>query len=1005
MDSDGDNDVMMYLNSRGVVLFENNYPDDWRIIRLSDYPEFKDYKLKMNFEVADLDNNGYIDICQSLMDKNGKHFMAIMWNRGNYSFDIEFSNKLAIDGVDIFDIQDMNSDGAPDIIMGLADYDGTEIVEINTTVLFNHYPQRDLYIDKLPYGDQLRAGSYQKIEWTGSIRKDLRDRNFNYSISISYNGEDGVYYNLLNGKSAWWRYWTVPDFPTNNGYLKIDIDGRVATYGPITIYSKNDTKYLVKPSFSVQEYIANGRDVDVILEPSPRITSPVQLDLSLVHANGSIDLGSHTIQPGVTETFEWSAPASLFELDTRFREEFSYDALDYVITSDESYHFLSNSYFFENTEVKTDDIVGRGMVRNISLHTYAADGTDLTHSSTFKVKRTEGPIEIWKTSSNTFGFKCDELGEASVSWDVSCFGVDREVYQPFTVKKSVMSLNLSVESTDFRTGKTIEITSDPRDHLNESVTIDWDEVNWNVSGPAEIINQGPIFIQLRILSPGLINVSCNVYFETSNVSEELRLWGSPLINDTKVVGIDSTFRINHSTILIPKSFSIRGDRIENTSFSWDVSGPAETEVLDGDRLSLKPIDKDLITITLTATYLNEEHTYQYEIIPEIGLLYVDLNLSNHYLPVGEFVNGMIEVYGTDERPYDDEYDLEIEVADTSMLSYDLRDDKLTLRAKRSGSTYIRVIASTDYVEISRDLPLDCFYPVDDIIYNGPRDLSRTISSDFEIEIIDTNEKNIVDSTIEISIGEKRIPVNGLSGTLNINETGTFDMRILSVLHGYEYDKEFEITVHPMATKLVVATLLDHPRVNERIRLEGDMILEGGGSVNATDLIAKELPYDFTLDENGSYLVAGKRGAYNLTFSGIYFNQELESDLQLIIIDKPILTRVEIMNWTSDGKNYMKLTALDQYGIDITDRCNITYEGDYDLMENRSLRITGDSISYTVSMDDTTIEDDLVFGKDQKDFPILLVSFISAVILIIFTMILFWLYIAKVRDRDLLEDPE
>ena len=149
MNNDGDLDVVMELNGKATVIFDNNYPEKWEVIELWDLLDLHGNTPRSNFQVADLNNDGYPEICQNLMDKSGKHFMAILWNKGNYSFDIEFSNKLDNDAIEIFGIEDMNSDGTLDIIVGADLYDGNEIVEVNTTVIVNHYTEKNREIERI----------------------------------------------------------------------------------------------------------------------------------------------------------------------------------------------------------------------------------------------------------------------------------------------------------------------------------------------------------------------------------------------------------------------------------------------------------------------------------------------------------------------------------------------------------------------------------------------------------------------------------------------------------------------------------------------------------------------------------------------------------------------------------------------------------------------------------------------------------------------------------------
>ena len=98
------------------------------------------------------------------------------------------------------------------------------------------------------------------------------------------------------------------------------------------------------------------------------------------------------------------------------------------------------------------------------------------------------------------------------------------------------------------------------------------------------------------------------------------------------------------------------------------------------------------------------------------------------------------------------------------------------------------------------------------------------------------------------------------------------------------------------------------------------------------------------------------------------------------------------NWTSEGNRYLNVEAYDQYGIDITDRCNVTYEGNYVILDNGSLILKGNSLTIFVSLGENTLKRNLSYEENSKKSFVVLIILITFLIIILFMItILIYLY--------------
>ena len=1011
-DNDGDYDQIVNLAKRGTVFFENNLPEPWNVIPLEKKRVHNNYEFFVSdLRTCDFNSDGLVDVVQLFQGKgvpNGedKTMCVIFWNRGNFTFDSEMIGVFSGSHPNLIPPIDIDLDGSLDILFDLCIVDGLgRILHIYPIVVINNYElENEMFIRDLPFGDLVRGGMYFKVEWSSANMYDMLVNNTFFNLSISYNGKDGFYHPIKTDYERWWSYVKIPDFPTNNAYLKVETGDLQTVYGPITIISKNDTKYLVDVrTDDNRTSISTEDDLNITLTPSPRINSPVDVDLKMIHSNGSLDLGNHRIFPNSNTNFTWDPPDDLFELDCRFSVEMPFIGEDFIITTDETYNLLNDSFYLDDIIVYGPDIVGRGDNVTVEISSYSRTGLNLSHSLEYTLKDVKGSIDVDPIGNGYFSIYGKEICDANFIVAYDCFGVVNVITVNISVEKSISDIEFMSNKTDIRTGELVDITISTLDMCGDPVGIRFDEINWTVSGPAVVTYLSSYHCYLNIISNGVVNVTVTLDFSTGSYRESYEFISNPMIENIILEGIGSEFHVGYPIRITLRALD-KGEHLVDVNVNWSSDGPVDIIQQKNRSLIVKPLEDEIFILKLKVSYFEESHQEEYQIDPDTGLLDIKMNITEFAIPTNRMTECEIILMGSDNNSYKGTHELEVFSEDDDILRiYDYYG--LNLFGRRSGTTNLTVKVQTDYVVMTKNFTFMVFDPIVNISYSGYLDVSRNCPVTFSLLITDTRGKTVEDADIFLSIDNGIIHKDTTGYVFIIDEIGKSNLLVKAERFGQSFQRTIAIKCSFRAISFEVSEIPEGIRVGEHLELDTFLILEDDKRFPVCDLLIESDP-GLSVENSGDkiYLEIMEEGCHWINLTARYLNQELYRSLEFNSLNSSKLFSIELTTGSIDDQFLFKVRAYDQYGNDITHLCDIEWIGD---VENRNGNTTVGSgkITVRVSYDDKILEDSIVLENDESNGIDPLLVAIPVLIVIIIGIAVF-LFIRKPFGKSSKEEiPE
>ena len=966
---------MMYQLPRGGVL--------------SDYSD-------SNHKIGDMNEDGYDDIILSysreLLDDEEnvigyEYRIGILYNNGNLSFDLHLSNVIDIDEPNMLPLTDLDQDGSLDIIISPTNpkTDGW-----SSFVLFNNLESANELELYPSWGSKiLRAGSYWKFDIL-SNRKYLHYGSLvNFNISISYFGMDGPYLQSIQNLSKWWTYWTVPDYPSNNAYLKIEGMGMVSYYGPFTIYSKNDSKYLIEPSFSVSgNYLYGGREVSVILDPDPQLHEIVSIDLTLEHSNGSIDLGTHLVDSGSSTSFQWVVPDDLIELDCRFKEQLTFMGTEVVVVGDEGYNILNDSGFLEEVQGDKTVLTWMGYTSEMAISCFSKDMSNLTHSAELEITSDSNYFSTFISGEGTISLTGLKIGSDWLTVSIKCFGVKKSFSSYITVEKSVGSLNLTGDIDNAHTGDKRTFNLSAIDLLGRDVNLGSDEVEWTVFGPGTILFSDDDHVNILCNGTGTIRLYAEVDAGYGPVNVECSFDVLSLISDVEL-SISGPIVIGKEIEISAEAFDPEGGSLSGYDVTWNMTGNASFTSKDNGSLIIVPHDDGPLELTLETHYYNESQIWSFLLRANLSL--TCLMLSYQTLDIAlygtQYIDVIPQTYNGSVYPL--EVKIEIIKENAGILSHRIDDKRITLIGHEVGNTDVEIRVSTPYECVSTTLTITVFNPPYDIVLHAPYNIVRGVEYNLNFDIVDRSYVPISYNNCQLEI--ENATFSDLDGLwiIRADDCGVLRLVFHVMVHDIDIVRSFDLVVFPGWDHMDIHLDSIYIREGDEIRIEPVVVLENGSITGLTDpTVVSGSVVEFEIDHGEIIIRSAPLGTLLLTLGGYYTGIYIEDEFRIVVLEKPVLTDITFIFHNSSGKTIVEVTVYDQYGINITDRCDFTFIGDISSILGNIVEVHGRSLSVIVSLNGNEMTREILDG-DKGDSHLsvtTLIILLSASILIVLILV-------------------
>jgi len=1007
-DNDGDQDFIINLVYNRTTLFENNYPDDWELHRLPRSHELSGFT-DTSHRIGDMNNDGHDDIVISyskiIRDENDNMIeslsrIGIFYNQGNLSFQYHLSNELETYELVLLPLSDIDQDGSLDIVVSPP---SARAEGWSPFVLFNdQVSYEELELSPSWGSNVLRAGSYWLFDLISSRKFQYQDMGVSFNISISYYGINGPYSSLIVNLSKWWTYWTVPDFPSNNAYLLIEGMGMSTKYGPFTIYSGNDSKYLIKPSFSVSDnYLYGGREVSVLLEPDPNLLGSVSLDLTLEHSNGTIDFGSHVVNPGSVTSFDWTVPVNLFEPDCRFVQAYSFEGHDVVVRGDEGYNILDDVHFLEEVRGNNTLTTWRGYTSELKISCLSKDLTDLSHSSKFDITSTSDYFTVVHRGNGLMRLYGLELGSDWLRVDIDCFGVKKSFSSYITVERSVGTLTLSGETGDARTGDERIIDLSAYDLLDHPVELENDEMEWTLSGPGTILLYDSDHIVILCNGTGTVIVGVESDIGYGPISDIFSFEVLPLIQDLRLSSSGSIV-IEKEIEMSVNAYTLEGKLLSGYDFFWNVSGNVSYSLTGNNSLMMVPHDDDTIIIEVETCYYDEFQIWSFLLQANLSLsgLSLSYRTDTFVLFETEYIDVIPLTYNGSTYPF--EVTVELIMENPEVLFYQINGTRISLIGQEVGTTLAEVRVSSPYENVSTWLNLTLFRAPYDVIMHTTTDIVRDFEYQLDFDILDRYHVPI--SGYDINIENATFSDNG-TWAIRAREYGIFVIVFHVVVYDVSLVKAFEFGVHPGWEYMRLYMDPVYVRNGSDTRVEPYLVLEDGNRTGLTNLsVVSEDNISLEIGLNGFIIWDAPAGPLTLTVRGFYLGLLVEEVFEIVVLEPAVLTDIFFLFHNSSGKKIVEVLAYDQYGINITELCTFTFIGEFEQVSENTVEILGDRLTVKVSLSGVEITRDILEVSCRKPFLsekaiFALAASMLVIVIVVFIVVRKFVFIPSNLDQD------
>ncbi len=834
MDNDGDFDCVMYFENNKTKILENNFPQPWRIHDLPDDSILESGFTPLNLEAGDLDNDGLNDVVrtyyQVVKDNEGNiqysnAIIAIYYNNGDYTFDIEKTESFIQTYPRLLPLSDIDLDGMLDIITSPG---GKNDPGINPIVFFNKRSnQDDFFIKPLRRGDIYRAGTYEKIEWSSSRMNELLGPDNRFNLSISFFGETGNYIPLISNLTKWWTYWTVPDFPTNNAYIKVEGMNLSDTYGPIKIHSKDDQLYPVDVSFDVDHnYVTSGRNVDIILTPDQAMDQNLSVHVWLDHSNGTVDMGSHNVTVNSQTVFSWFVPSGMFEINCKFRTSFQYKGNNATFYQEDGYNILSDDRFFENVIPPFNNNFHKGLNGTFNFICLARDDTNITHSTLFEVTGESEYFTIENLGDGRFSIHGEKIGSDMVYFKMDCFGVVKSIGKQFKIIRSISTIGLGTTQEIHHTGDNILIECYPLDLDGDPVELTKQEIEWTVSGPAEGSYPGVELFATTATAPGIINITTTSNLGHGEIRENISVIVEGAISDIHIQATEPLV-VDQETMIVPEVISWNGSKMDYSSLEWNIpEGIRYTEIGNGSIL-ITPTTSGEFEISCQAGFLNETYSKLFTLSTNVSLVYIELIPEYNAVPIGGMTEISVLLEGSDGHNYTLWHQISVSISGDGEANTRIENNIIQLMGVTEGMVDLDVLVETLHGSSSNQISLKVFRAPSIIEYEEPEKIIRTKSYPISFKVLDRKELEIFPENYTATVDNSSFDPSSRKWMIESDNIGELRITINVQVEHISIQSVENIQILPKSVGIETGELPHPIRENNNITITPNIKLEDG----------------------------------------------------------------------------------------------------------------------------------------------------------------------------------
>lgn len=1005
LDNDGDKDCVMIFEDNNTLILENQYPNDWIIHNLNEKNDIDENYQDYHIQIGDLNNDGDEDIIQSFY--NVKYnineeiigidsIIGIYWNMGNMNFTFERSSPFNLVYPRLFPLADINLDGSLDIIISP---EGHYWESLNPIVLFNNIADtEDLFIYELPKGDTLRSGTYSKIMWGSNKMNDQLNESNRFNLSISYFNISGRYQPLLRNISKWWTYWIVPDYPTNNAFIKIEGNSTEAYYGPITIYSKENQKYPVECEFDIEHnYFTSGRDIGMDLKSSNVVEDNSLIKIEIEHTKGNIGLGDYRINNSVERRIECTIPEYLHYIDARIKVTLSNatDTIEWL--QDEQFNILTPYTFLERIEVVCNDSIGKGASSLFEIRPISTNGQYLTDNSEIHIQYSKQDLSLIEKAKGIYSIKGMELGYFEIKINVNCWGVSRSTVFNINIIKSLNRTIIHVNRDIVHTGEFVSINIDITDLDGDEVEITTDEIEWILIGDNEIISQNVSHINFIPLSPGIVNITCKVNFGifTKITYQEIQVLSSLLRIDIINMSSPICTKIQNNIEIQVLNWNNKSLRDFNTS--WIITGPAIINESSDIDMTFFPTSEHEIEINIIVYFLNETINKTINIFPFSPLEEIHIIYSSYFIELDSLLIVNFSLYNNINEKYHRDINLSF-IFNEYILDVYNNNKSIFINGKNLGSSSIKIIAHTEKSKIIEEIFIEVYDPIKQIQLNHPMKIIQNIPTNINITFIGKtgNEIKPFDILLETNSGSIYKIIN--NNMIIVDKLGYVTITIEAIQYNSTITRKFLIEVIPKIDEINVVSIPKIIRRDTMYDIIFEAKLDNGEITNNFSLMSlRNDNYSIIFNNEQNQLIAYSTGIYTIELFGNYYYEELTFSVKIEVHEQPYLVSIVLYENTFKNNSILEVNAYDQYGFNITNLCVINWIGKITLLSMYKVILDDNECDVYVMLNGTKLHEKFILNKKNRN-QITTYEIISLSFLLLITILSTYAITRRYRKR-------
>jgi len=982
-DLDRDNDIDFCRLRGGEISYYRNDDGIWNNVLLNGSPDGI-----QRYKISDIDMDGdndiiiatsYYDEMHPYVESNNTIWIAYNDGISNWSF----KKQITFDSGEVkdFDLSDMDRDGDLDIVMSCFTYVDYETIYGGLYISYNEMEDSpDISLTKTILSPNIRSGSMQEIGWTAKDAYKFLDTSNVFNISISYDGPNGTYYDIMQVKDRWWTNLIVPDIPSRNSYFKIEWRGYECIDGPFVIHDSEHQTNLVSTDQNTirSNYIAGYLyNLEFLIS---KYFEPSELMVSIVTNNGSLHLFSTFTFPNCNMPYNWFVPDGIHEDGCRFQYSFTWRGKEFNCTDNRTFSIIPTSELPGSISI-SNLMVPIGVNTTFPINVFGNTGKSLTDLTKIEFTYPD-ELTMARVENDTFFILGRTLVEYPVEIIARRFGIGHKKQAVVYVHEDMAEIELIPDSTTYHTGDKGIVNVVVRDRNGISIDISGMQVVAKVFGTATLLSYYHPNLSILFNESGEVHLDVTVSAAYTEIKGSVDIEIYPIVNAVCITGPETIFTgdtVEYS--VVAKRYN--GTTIEGVNVTWEGLGPLEIVHIDGVVLKIRSSGKGEITITATISVLDEVKVItkrltsydppSYFIVPDLPE-YFELGKSYNVLPV--LIDG-------DGLEYSLEYDTVLDSSDYDVFWV----DGMVINAIGKGEARLFVEGTSFGRTVTTEFPVNVIskpYTIEMETFETIRK-GETIDLAFEVR----DDRGLETGDFDLDIYGIGVIFGSIANRLEVTgiEPGPGYIEVVVSGYGVNISDRFEFTVIQWLDRI-------HSQTSSMAFYQGDTAYTNISVIDRDDIIISDAIFSFSNHDGidieyrpGNISISSDEpGNYIVEITIVYYGKQLQTELKIEVLERTRLTEVVL---DPIGENEYRVIALDRNGMDIVEVCEIRIEGDAERVDHSTFRAISGHIDVTVTYNGTSITEGIDVEKvaGDKEFPFILViaPSIAAIGLVLFLL--------------------